>query len=236
MPAYITSPFKPSPVLLVPGSPTYLWGSWNDKTGPTQGVVLQSLGIATVGEIVVKILSGNIPVVGALITVVGVSASANFNVTNVAITAVDKYPHGNNPDNGMYAIAYTITSTSSPMQSDAGQFIIPQPEVAEALVATAKSVPAVMPYGNSTYNQNQGLTAVVSFPSLPTSVIVYLQQAVQDLDSEYADVASVVTVAGGAVTVGGQITVDPTLGRFFRFRNSDVVGGTLPTLVAKLLM
>ena len=234
MSAYITSPFKPSPVLLVPGSPTYLWGSWNDKTGPTQGVVLQSLGIATVGEIVVKILSGNIPVVGALITVVGVSASANFNVTNVAITAVDKYPHGNNPDNGMYAIAYTITSTSSPMQSDAGQFIIPQPEVAEALVASAKSSPASMPYGNATYNQNQGLTAVVSFPSIPTSIIVYLQQAVQDMDSEYADVATVVTVAGGVVTVGGQITVDPTLGRFFRFRNSDVVG--TGSIIAKLLM
>ena len=234
MSAYITSPFKPSPVLLVPGSPTYLWGSWNDRVGPTQGVVLQSLGIATVGEIVVKILSGNIPVVGALITVVGVSASANFNVTNVAITAVDKYPHGNNPDNGMYAIAYTITSTSSPMQSDAGQFIIPQPEVAEALVASAKSSPASMPYGNATYNQNQGLTAVVSFPSIPTSIIVYLQQAVQDLDSEYADVATVVTVAGGSVTSGGQITVDPTLGRFFRFRNSDVVG--TGSIIAKLLM
>src|ERR1035437_1224306 len=110
MPSYIQSPFKPTPTLLIPGSPTYLWGSWNDKTGPTQGVVLQSLGIATVGELVVKILSGNIPVVGSLITVVGVSASNNFNVTNVAITAVDTYPHGNQPDNGVYAIAYTISN------------------------------------------------------------------------------------------------------------------------------
>ena len=235
MSVYITSPFKPSPKLMYPGTPVYLWGSFNDLTGPTQGVVLQSLGIGATAELIVKILSGNIPVVGALISVVGVSANASFNVTNAAITAVDKYPHGNNPDNGMYALAYAATVTS-PMQSDAGQFIIPQPEVAEALVAAAKSAPVVMPYGNVTYNNNQGLTAVVSFPSIPTSVIVYLQQAVQDLDSEYADVAAVVTVAGGVVTVGRKITVDPTLGRFFRFRNSDVVGGTLPTIIAKLLM
>jgi hypothetical protein len=234
MPAYITSPFKPTPTLLIPGFPTYLWGSWNDKTGPTQGVVLQSLGIGATAELIVKILSGNIPVVGALITVVGVAASANFNVTNAVITAVDKYPHGNNPDNGMYALAYAAT-VATPMQADAGQFIIPQPEVAEALTAVS-SAPVVMPYGNSTYNQNQGLTAVVSFPSLPTSVIVSLQQAVQDIDSEYATIAVAATVAGGVVTTGPQITVDPTLGRFFRFSNGAVVGGTLPTIIAKLLM
>jgi hypothetical protein len=94
-----------------------------------------------------------------------------------------------------------------------------------------------MPYGNTLANLNQGLTAVVSFPSLPTSVIVSLQQAVQDIDSEYATVAAVATVSGGVVTAAGaQITVDPTLGRFFRFSNGTVVGGTLPTIVAKLLM
>src|ERR1035437_10270750 len=241
---YITSPFKPSPKLLVPGFPTYLWGSWNDKTGPTQGIILQSLGIGATAELVVKILSGNVPVVGALITVVGVAAHANFNVNNAVIIAVDRYPHGNEPDNGMYTLAYAAT-VATPIQADAGQFIIPQPEIGEVLTAGAvaaginpgASSPAVMPYGNATYNQNQGLTAVVSFPSLPTSVIVYLQQAVQDMDSEYATVATVATVAGGVVTAAGsQITIDPTLGRFFRFSNGTVVGGTLPTIIAKLLM
>ena len=232
---YITSPFKPSPILMYPGYPVYLRGSWNDKTGPTQGIVLQSLSVSPVGELVVKILSGKVPVVGSLITVIGVTANANLNVTNAAITGVDRYPHGNAPDNGMYALTYAIIGGNSPIQADAGQFIIPQPEIGEALAAGA-SVPAAMPYGNSTYNQNQGLTAVVSFPSLPTSVVVSLQQAVQDIDSEYATVAVAATVAGGVVTVGGQITVDPTLGRFFRFSNGTVVGGTLPTIIAKLLM
>jgi hypothetical protein len=202
------------------------------------------LGIGATAELVVKILSGNVPVVGALITVVGAAVNAAFNVTNAVITAVDRYPHGNEPDNGMYTLAYAATITS-PIQVNAGQFIIPQPEIGEVLAAGAvanginpgASSPAVMPYGNATYNQNQGLTAVVSFPSLPTSVIVSLQQAVQDIDSEYATIAVVGTVSGGVVTVaGGQITVDPTLGRFFRFNNGTVTGGTLPTIVAKLLM
>ncbi len=235
MPAYILSPFRPTPNTFTPGMPSYLWGSFNDKTGPTQGLVLQSLGIGATAELVVQILSGNVPFVGALITVVGVVANANFNVTNVALTAVDNYPHGNTPDNGVYALAYAAT-VATPMQADAGQFIIPQPEVAELLVAGA-SAPVVMPFNAALANLNQALTAVVSFPSLPTSVIVYLQQAIQNIDSEYATIATVVTVTGGAVTAAGsQITVDPTLGRFFRFLNGTVVGGTAPSIVAKLTM
>jgi hypothetical protein len=233
MSAYITSPFKPSPTLLIPGFPTYLWGSWNDKTGPTTGNVLSNSAVTTTATVTVQILSGNVPFVGAKITVVGSQNSANFNVTNATILTVSAAMV---PDAGIYTLTYAISSTTQGTLLDGGQFIIPQPEVGEALAAGA-SVPAVMPYGNATFNQNQGLTAVVSFPSLPTSVIVSLQQAVQDLDSEYATVATVATVSGGAVTAAGsQITVDPTLGRFFRFSNGTVIGGTLPTIIAKLLM
>ena len=48
----------------------------------------------------------------------------------------------------------------------------------------------------------------------------------KDIDSEYANVATIATVAGGAVTGSSQVTVDPTLGRFFRFNNGTVVGGS----------
>jgi hypothetical protein len=66
---------------------------------------------------------------------------------------------------------------------------------------------------------------------------VILQQAIKDIDSEYATVATVTTVAGGAVTAAGsQITVDPTLGRFFRLNSSTVTGGTLPTIIGKIMM
>ena len=137
---------------------------------------------------------------------------------------------------GICTVTYTITSTTQGSLPDGGQVIVPQPEVAEACV-NESSIPAAMPFGNTTYNLNQGLTVVVSFPSFPTTAVVVLQQAVKDIDSEYATVATVATVTGGVVTAAGsQITVDPTLGRFFRFNVSNVTGGTNPTIIAKLLM
>jgi hypothetical protein len=93
-----------------------------------------------------------------------------------------------------------------------------------------------MPFNSMGPNLNQAMTVVASFPSLPTSVIVYLQQAVIDLDSEYQTIATIATVAGGAVSGSPQITVDPTLGSFFRVLNGTVVGGTLPTVVVKILL
>jgi hypothetical protein len=227
---YQTTPFKEPIKLLVPGIPAYLWGSYNDKTGPTFGYVISDSAAATVGTIVFQITQGNIPFVGALITVRGTANSGGvFNVTATILTvAVNDY--------GVCTVTYAISSTSQASAADAGQVEIPQPEIAEALTAVS-SVPVAMPYNNVNANLNQALTAVVSFPSLPTSVIVSLQQAVIDLDSEYATVAVVATVSGGAVTAAGsQITVDPTLGRFFRFSNGAVVGGTLPSIVAKLLL
>jgi hypothetical protein len=207
-----------------------LWGSWNDRTGNTLGNVLSDSGNGTTSTVTFQLLSGNIPFVGALITIVGTAnAGGSYNTTQSPILSVN------------YTVQGVITVTfagsgSSASASDSGQINIPQPEIGEALTAVS-SIPAVMPYGNNTFNANQGLTAVVSFPSLPTSVVVSLQQAVQDLNSEYTTIATVATVSGGAVTAAGsQITVDPTLGRFFRFSNGTVVGGTLPTIVAKLLM
>ena len=232
MPAYQTTPFKAVPVLLVAGTPQYLWGSYNDKTGPTFGYVISDSAVTTTGTLTFRIVSGNLPAVGSLITVVGTAnGSGNLNVTNAQILSATT------TSAGISTVTYAITSSSvAAGTSDSGEVLIPQPEIGEALTAVS-SVPACMPYGNTLANLNQGLTAVVSFPSLPTSVIVSLQQAVQDIDSEYATVAVVSTVVGGAVTAaGGQITVDPTLGRFFRFSNGTVVGGTSPTIVAKLLM
>jgi hypothetical protein len=233
MPAYISSPFRPTPKLLVAGTPEYLWGSWLANVAPTQGTVVSNSSAGTAGTLNVQILSGNVPIVNSLITVVGTANSSGvFNVTNATITSVSAPA---NPDAGYYSLGYAVSATTQATALDSGQFIVPQIEIGEPLAATS-SAPVVMPYANATFNLNQGLTAVVSFPSLPTSVIVSLQQAVFDKDSEYATVAVVATVSGGAVTAaGGQITVDPTVGRFFRFSNGTVTGGTLPTIIAKLL-
>lgn len=230
MPAYQTTPFKASPTLLTPGKPEYVWGSYNDKTGPTFGYVISDSGNGTTSTVVFNITQGNIPIVGALITIVGTANAAGaYNVTNATILTVTTTAAG------VCTVTFAGTGSSA-SAADSGEVQVPQTEVGEALTAVS-SVPVVMPYGNATFNANQGLTVVVSFPSLPTSVIVSLQQAITDIDSEYATVAVVATVAGGAVTsAGSQITVDPTLGRFFRLSNGTVVGGTLPTICGKIMM
>lgn len=231
MSAYTKSPFKPAPRLLVAGTPEYLWGSYNDKTGPTLGFVISDSAVTTTGTLTFTIVSGNIPTVGALITVVGTAnASGNFNVTNATLLTVSTTAAG------VCTVTYAITSSTVAVgTADAGQVIIPQPEIAAALAAGA-SEPVALASINAILSQEHVVTAVVSFPSLPTSVIVTLQQAVVDQDSEYVDIATVVTVSGGVVTAaGGQITVDPVMGRFLRFNNGTVTGGTLPTLIAKLI-
>ena len=239
MPVYQTTPFKPSPTLLVPGIPEYVFGSYNDKTGPTLGYVQSNSAAATTGTLVFRIVSGNVPIMGALITVIGTANSTGvFNVTNATIITVTC------TDAGICTVTYAVSSTTQASLADGGQVSIPQPEIGERFILTGgespsfneNSVPVVMPYGDATSNLNQAITVVVSFPSLPTTGVVTLQQAIKDIDSEYATVATVATVTGGAVTAAGsQITVDPTLGRFFRL-HSEGTGGTLPTIVGKIMM
>ena len=236
MPAYIASPFRPPVKLLVPGLPSYLWGSWASNIAPTIGNVLSDSGNGSTANVKVQITSGNIPIVSSLsiplITVIGTSNNGGaFNTTNTILSAVSAAAV---PDEGIFTLSYASSATGS-STPDSGIVQIPQPEVAEALAAGA-SDPVAMPYNNLTANMNQALTAVISFPSLPTSVIIYLQQAVQNYDSEFQTVATVATVSTGAVQGSPEVTIDPTLGRFFRFLNGTVVGGTSPSIIAKLLL
>lgn len=233
MPAYQSTPFKKTPPVMIIGHPEYLWGSYDDRSSPTFGYIISDSAASTTGTVVFLVTSGPVPIAGDLITVRS-SRSANLNVVNATVITSVPAADAQGIQNGVVTVTYAITSTTLASAADSGQVECVRAEVGEVLAAGA-SIPVAVSFSNANTEQERGLTAVVSFPSLPTSVIVTLQQAVFDKDSEYADVASVVTVAGGVVTVGGQITVDPVLGRFFRFNNGTVVGGTNPTIVAKLL-
>lgn len=231
MPSYITSPFKPSPILMVPGMPSYLLGSFNDKTSDTRGPVLTDEGNGTTSTVVFQILDGNIPLVGALVYIQGsANASGDYNADGATILTVSTTAAG------VCTITFAGSGDSS-SAADTGMVIIPQPEIGENLVEGA-SIPCAMPYNNVVANLNQALTAVISCPSLSgspaASATVYLQQAVKDMDSEYQDVALIATISGGEISGSPQATVDPTLGRFFRFYVDDVEG--TGTIVAKLFM
>ena len=202
MPAYIQSPFKPMPQLLVAGSPSYVWGSFNDRTGPTLIQVTQSkTNGTTTATIQFKIVSGNVPVNGSLLTLVGSSVSANFNVTNVAIANVTQV---DTPDDGTYTATYTIASTATPttFTADAAQGSIPQPEVAETVSTTGASFPVAIAAAGANAN-GRSLSVTVKLPNSGTlsGVTAVLQGANVDLDSEYNTVGTIGTgLAANSVT------------------------------------
>jgi hypothetical protein len=206
---YNKSPFKPMPIMLIQGTPSYVFGSFNDKTGPTQGFVVsvQSNG-STTGTILFQITSGNVPVAGALITVVGTSnAGGNFNVTNATITNVAT------TEQGLCTVSYAITSSAGPTTQtpDYGQVIIPQIEIGDQIsvfgtTSASASVPVAGVVGATTIGRSLSATVTLppnsaANPSTLTGVTVVIQGANVDLDSEYNTIGTVATaVAAGSTT------------------------------------
>lgn len=231
MSAYIKSPFKPPVQLAVAGTPSYLIGSYNDKVGPTIGNVISDSAVTTTATLKFQILSGNAPVAGSLITVVGAGNSAHFNVTNVAIISVVS-----TTDAGVCTVTYTITSTSQGTLADGGQVIIPQPEVGETVSAAYQSAPVARPFNNANIQEGQSLSATLNLPTGGTlsAVTATVQGADIDLDGEYSDLLTL-TSSGSAGHVytyqSGQGAPGTLAGsanllnyRFYRINISAVAG------------
>ncbi len=199
---------------MVQGTPEYLFGSWNSNTGPTLGSVISDSAVTTTGTLKFQILSGNIPVVDSLITVVGTAnASGHFNVTNASILSVSAAA---SPDLGVYVVTYAITSSSLATTADAGQVYIAQPEIGDVVSAAvisgigtvvASSAPVVSPVsGPNSVGKSLSVTIklpanTAANPNTLTGVTVVLQGANLDLDGEYNTVATVaLTKAAGTTT------------------------------------
>ena len=205
MSAYIKSPFRPPTPLLVANSPQYVLGSWSDKTGPTVGNVISDSAASTTATVTIQILGGNVPKVGALITIVGAANNAVFNVTNSPITAVSAAA---TPDAGIYQVQFAISSTTQVATSDAGSFIIPQAEIGEDITgmgSTYASVSVSAPFNNPQVDQGKALSVVVSSPALHagSAFTVALQGSLFDIDSEFQDIATVAAVAAGSYGTTG---------------------------------
>lgn len=235
MSQYINSPFKPSPILAVAGTPVYLLGSYNDKTSPTLGFVISDSAVTTTGTLTFQITSGLPPIVGALITVVGTAnASGNFNVTNAAILTVVT-----NTTTGVCSVTYAITSSSVAIgTSDAGQVIIPQTEVGETTAAFPySSVPVAVPFNNPEMQEGKSITASINLSSGLSGITAVLQGANIDLDSEYVTIHTFVAAgaSGNFYFQSGQDTpaaagnanpggVNIINWRFYRFQVTSATG------------
>ena len=228
MPVYQKTPFKPTPNLLTSGRPSYLLGSLNDKTSNTQGYVISDSAATTTGTLKFQITAGyalqTASLNGEQITVVGTANSAGvFNVSNATIlTAVTDVL------TGICTVTYTISSTTQATTADFGQVICTVPEVPETVATfssnAAASAPVAVPFNNPDPSQGRVLTAVVNVTGTFNSqtVTVDIQEALQDLDSEYATIApaaggtsSHLFTSGSAGT--GVATYTFLSGRFYRF-------------------
>ena len=203
MSAYIKSPYKPVPTLLVQGRPEYVFGSWLDKTGPTLGYVVSDSAVTTTGTLTFRIASGNVPAVGSLITVVGTAnASGNFNVTNAQILSATT------TDAGISTVTYTIaSSTVAAGTPDGGQVSIPQPELGDILAAFPASSIAVACPSSPGNQSGKSLSATVKLPaqqlgvaSTLSAVTVLIQGANFDEDAQYNTIGTITatgTASGG---------------------------------------
>lgn len=238
MSQYIQSPFKPVPQLAVAGTPSYLLGSWNDKTGPTLGNIQSNSGATTTGTIVFSIVSGNVPVVGALLSAVGQANSANFNVTNAPILTVTCTAAG------ICTVTVTISSTTQASTPDGGQVIIQQPEVGETVSgSTYASVPLAIPFNNPEMQEGKSITARLALPNSGSlsGIVAVLQGSDIDLDSAYVTIHTFASVtaantsetwqSGSDVIVPPTMTTTPNPGgvniinyRFFRFKFTSITG------------
>lgn len=197
MSQYVASPFKQPVQLAVAGTPSYLLGSYNDRTGPTQGYVISdATNGTTTATIVFQIVSGNIPSVGSLITVIGTAnGSGNFNVTNVAIATVSVTLQG------VCTVTCTISSTATPVTQtqDFGQVIVPQPEVGETVSGTTySSVPVATPYNNPNIQEGKSFTATLNLLNSGSlsGIVAVLQGADFDIEAEYKTIHTFASVTG----------------------------------------
>jgi hypothetical protein len=203
MSQYVTSPFKAPVQLLIQGTPSLVYGSLNNNTGPTLGNVLSNSAATTTATLVFQILSGNIPIPGALITVVGSANSAGvFNTTNSTLLTVVTNAQG------VCTVTYAITSTTQANLSDGGQVSIPQIEVGDNLTAGIvgalpySSVPVAAVVGATVTGRATSATLTLppssaAFPSTLSGVTCNIQASNVDLDSHYSTIG-VLTTTGAA--------------------------------------
>ncbi len=208
MSLYVKSPFKQPPTLLVEGKTEYVFGSWNDKTGATIGSVISDSAVTTTGTLTFIVLSGNVPAVGSLITVVGTAnGGGNFNVTNAQILTVVS------TSAGVVTVTYAITSsTVAAGTPDGGQVIIPQPELGDNITTgVTTSVPVAVP-GAPSQQSGKSLSVTVKLPaqqlgvaSSLSAVTVVIQGANFDEDAQYNTVG---TITAAGTSVGGPNSYD----------------------------
>jgi hypothetical protein len=243
MPAYVNTPFGPTPKLVIAGWPEYLIGSYNADVAVGRGVVTADATTSTTaGILYVQLLEGNIPVVGDFVSVQGTNnTSGQFNVSNQVISGV-----AIDANTGIGTITYTTTVTLQAKIADGGTFRIRQAEVGESVASTDFFSAAVsVPFQDTKARGDRTVTVIVSTPVNSTFLCPFsLQGAMNDIDAEYVSIPTAIytgstgtmeTAVTAPASAGASVFAEYTLSEFRFYRLwFDLTSGSA-TVVAKIM-
>jgi hypothetical protein len=224
VPPYITNPSGNNPVaLLQPGLPGYAFGS--RAIGSTRLLQITNVSLTTnVATVTVTMREGNIPAVGDLITIRGTTtAGGAFNVSNVSITGVSI-----TAATGQGTITFALTHADVASTPDSGQGYIPVPETSEALAVGKSQAFAIQQAKNAGY----GITWSYTLPSAPATISIQLEGAINNNDSEFTLIGSAQTTTSGYNEIIAQL---PNLVNFVRLNVTATTGGSIPSIIGKIL-
>lgn len=228
MPTYVNSPFV-KPKIAQKGVPVYLFGSYNYKQANTTMLVSNVALTTNVATLTVQIVGGEVPIVGALISVQQTqSTSGLFNVSRVPLTNVTI-----DATTGAGTVAFALTHSPDILTTaDTGSAVVEVPEIGETPAAVKSAACYIQP---NVDGGEMTITTAVTFTTLPTALTINLQKAVRDIDSEYTNVTgAAAVVAGTAYTTGPVVEYTLKGSGFFRFIGSGLTIGSGAGMVAKL--
>lgn len=228
MPAYVNSPFQ-NPVLVTKGVPCYLLGSFDFKIGNTR-LYITDVAIATdVATVSVQMITGPVPVVGGLISIINTTTSSGaFNVNRAVITGVTI-----NATTGAGTITFALSSGDVSTTADSGTVIVEPAEVPETLTAEASIACLIQaPEGDSQFTVPLAVTFAGGV--LPTAVTATLQVAIRNIDSEYTNTTAAVVVVSTAYTHGPVVEATLERGYFYRVLISGLTAGSATGVIAKI--
>jgi hypothetical protein len=224
MPAYVNSPNQPA-ILVQEGTLAYLFGTYNAHQANTKMWVTNSALTTNVATLTVQIIEGEIPLVGAYLTVTQTQAgSGAMNVNRAVITGVTI-----NATTGAGTITYAVTSANITSVADHGTAIAEVYEIPETLVA-GMSIACVFqaPKGDSQFT----VPLSVLCPTMPTAATFTLMRALRNVQNEFTATTAVVTIATSAFTAGPTVLATLERGYFYAVNVSGITG--TGTIVAKI--
>ena len=210
MPTYQNAPFQ-NPILVMKGVAAYLWGKFSQQVGNTIAALTNVALTSNVATVTIQIITGPLPVVGSLISIINsTSTTGLFNVNRAAITGVTI-----NTSTNAGTITFALTNANVTSAADAGSVVIEPAEVGETISGSANSIACVFqaPEGDSQFTVPMAVTGASGI----TAMTATLQVAIKNIDSEYTNTTTVVTKTGATTYSAGPV-VQATLQRGYCYR------------------